>query len=813
MRLTHLALRGIGPYRDEARVDFDSLPRLVAVVGRNGSGKSTLCEAILGALDRVTPTRGPLTDLATTRDAFVEVGFDAGAAFTVRQLVDGVARKGEALVTNGTGAALLPDAKVTTFDRWRAESLPPTSVLLSTVFAAQGSGGFLDLSAGDRKAVLLRALGIEHLELLAEQARERARDVKARAEAMIERVSAERERSVPVEQAEDELREAQESAGVLDEALAAARRALVAARERHAALVDAWESAERARRARQDAQERVRRAEAAYESLKARAQAQRALLADQDRVENAVASLPGLRERVEAAREALAAAEARLREREQRARETAAARQAAEERYGRAVREHERMRKAAEGLAGAREAAVALPGVTDDLRRAQDEVERHAEAAEHLVDAMQNSAARRLDGLRETLGWIADGTVALDLVRATAAEAIAVDDDRASEAREAPENLVAVRARLADARAALDATRKRASAVEIMAATLPARERAAAEADQAHAEVAPANVDAEAARKAAKEADHDIGPARHDVEQARATLSHAREVLAEAEMVAARAPEVAAAAARLDELRDAASLAERALHEARRQLDDTPEPPAAEPVKSVAAEEQAVSRAEQAARSGAAAVAVAESKLEAARVAEAEIARLDAEVRGLHDELADWTRLGRDLGRDGLQAYEIDAAGPEISTIATSLLHETFGPRWTVSLQTTRPSADGKRAIECFEVRILDTESGRDGEATGLSGGERVIVGEALSLALTTVACRRAGFTRPTLIRDESGAALDAERARAYVAMLRRAADLIGADRVLLVSHSAEVQALCDGRIEIEDGRLTVAGN
>ena len=44
---------------------------------------------------------------------------------------------------------------------------------------------------------------------------------------------------------------------------------------------------------------------------------------------------------------------------------------------------------------------------------------------------------------------------------------------------------------------------------------------------------------------------------------------------------------------------------------------------------------------------------------------------------------------------------------------------------------------------------------------------------------------------------------LDPENARAYVAMLRRAADIIGADKVLIVSHSQEVIDLADARIEI----------
>lgn len=78
-----------------------------------------------------------------------------------------------------------------------------------------------------------------------------------------------------------------------------------------------------------------------------------------------------------------------------------------------------------------------------------------------------------------------------------------------------------------------------------------------------------------------------------------------------------------------------------------------------------------------------------------------------------------------------------------------------------------------------------------------------MILGEPVSLALTMLGCRRMGVERPTLVRDESGAALDAQNARAYVAMLRRAASLINADKVLIVSHSADVVSLADARIDL----------
>jgi exonuclease SbcC len=183
---------------------------------------------------------------------------------------------------------------------------------------------------------------------------------------------------------------------------------------------------------------------------------------------------------------------------------------------------------------------------------------------------------------------------------------------------------------------------------------------------------------------------------------------------------------------------------------------------------------------------------------------------LQAELAAAELDLSDWVRLGNDLGRDGLQASLIDCAGPELTEMVNDLLHTCVGPRWTIAIEASKTSADGKRELSGMEVRVLDTQSGREAGAETFSGGEQVLLQEAISLALTMLACRRAGATQPTLIRDETGAALSPENARAWVAMMRRAADLIGADKVLYVSHSPECQELADARIVVEDGKVTV---
>jgi exonuclease SbcC len=172
------------------------------------------------------------------------------------------------------------------------------------------------------------------------------------------------------------------------------------------------------------------------------------------------------------------------------------------------------------------------------------------------------------------------------------------------------------------------------------------------------------------------------------------------------------------------------------------------------------------------------------------------------------DDAADWTLLGESLGRDGLQAILIDAAGPELTELVNDLLHTCHGPRFSMRIEASRTSADGKKVLDGCEVTVTDAKEGREAPGETFSGGEQAILNEALGLALTVLTCRRSGASRPTLIRDEPTAALDPENGLAYAAMLRRAASYVSAHKILFVTHQAAIAELADGRVDL-DGRTS----
>jgi DNA repair protein SbcC/Rad50 len=222
-------------------------------------------------------------------------------------------------------------------------------------------------------------------------------------------------------------------------------------------------------------------------------------------------------------------------------------------------------------------------------------------------------------------------------------------------------------------------------------------------------------------------------------------------------------------------------------------------------------EERELETAEQTLRDGEAAQLLLRAKVEEAEQVSDRVRVLQREREHFTEAVADETLMAHSYGRDGLQALEIDAAGPELSGTINKLLRTCFGSRFTVTIETTRMSADQKRQLEGCEVVVIDNEKGRIASGESLSGGQKVIVGEAISLALTKLACDRNGITNPTLVRDESGAALSPMYAPKYIGMLRLAMDMIGSPQCLFVSHDPDVQELADSAIHINnDGTVTV---
>jgi DNA repair exonuclease SbcCD ATPase subunit len=176
-------------------------------------------------------------------------------------------------------------------------------------------------------------------------------------------------------------------------------------------------------------------------------------------------------------------------------------------------------------------------------------------------------------------------------------------------------------------------------------------------------------------------------------------------------------------------------------------------------------------------------------------------------VRGLEEQVSNWTALGQHLGKDGLQKEEVSAAGPQLTEITNNLLRTAGDTRHTVSIETERLHSNKKQMIPCLDIMVFDSVEQISKESRRLSDAGKVLVGEPFSLALVVLGCQRAGIKSPTIFRDEATGVMDVANSGFYIGMLRGFAEMLDA-HVLFISQNPAMWDLADSRVFIEAGKL-----
>lgn len=817
LRFDGVRARNMGVFK-ELDIDVAAITgKLVAVTGEIGAGKSTFLELLCGGVYRSCPTRGTLASLASARDSSLEVRVTNGSPWTVRHKIDGISGKGEALLLRGDGTPELPDTKVKAYDQWVEQHLPSPEVLYVSTVAVQRGQGFLGLKAADRKAVLLRVLGVEQLEVQSVEARERAKAPRLAVATLDARIADERSRAVEVEAAQKLVASASESVGAAALALEARQAELRTWEAERIALEAAQVEAKASEAKAASLRTVVAAEEATVADLTTRLANNRRALAQAEQVRAAVARRAEIVAHLTALELAVVAAEGACREATATSNAASAAFAAAE----RAVREasarvDEAKRREAEarGRLAEREEvnkaaddAVACLLARDAARVA---VEKNEHALEELRGQRVVGAEGRVKSLRDGLIEIAGPALNPQNV---ASATLMRDDEVVDLARSLP-------GRTKEAEAALLASKQGLSKIEAELARLQRIASRAQLIERAEQDLVAAERDAAAAAAAveplvtaAKEAKADfeaavgVVAARKDAGSAeRAEIASLRAESDGLAKLASLLPAVEQASSRIEDLVPQVAAAEARVLAAQGELAAVPTPAklaAFPPRPDVSAEERGLLEARRVAT-------LAQSTVERAIESAARLAKLAAERAAAFEQLEDWSLLADSFGRDGLQASEIDEAAGQLTATINDLLHTAFGTRWTVTIETQRASSDGKKLLEGLEVRVLDTQEGREGLAETLSGGQSVLVGEAVSLALAMLAAGRSGIRGATIVRDETGSHLSVGVAREYVAMLRRAAEIVGASHVLFVSHVPEIAELADARIHVENGKAAV---
>jgi exonuclease SbcC len=139
------------------------------------------------------------------------------------------------------------------------------------------------------------------------------------------------------------------------------------------------------------------------------------------------------------------------------------------------------------------------------------------------------------------------------------------------------------------------------------------------------------------------------------------------------------------------------------------------------------------------------------------------------------------------------------------------LLEGCFDNKFEIRFRTQRPKADGRGMVDDFDVEVRNKNLDRTCLVDELSGGQFVLVNEAVNLGIAIYNMRQGeGIRYETLFRDETVGALDAANGKEYVRMLRRAMDLGGFRQVIFICHTPLVWELADCVLTVSGGRVHI---
>lgn len=200
----------------------------------------------------------------------------------------------------------------------------------------------------------------------------------------------------------------------------------------------------------------------------------------------------------------------------------------------------------------------------------------------------------------------------------------------------------------------------------------------------------------------------------------------------------------------------------------------------------------------------------AEAEREAIELAKAQVETFKPVIFQAEKDRKSYDLLWKAFGKTGLQSLEIGLSGPAVSEISNQLLYSCYGPRFSIKLPIQRLTADKSGYVDDFDIYVYDQEQSREGGLSALSGGEQVLNGEAVALAIALFNQQKNGISWQTLFRDEPSSALDDSTVPAYVTMLRKACELGKFSKLFFISHQGVAQEMADQRIIVSNGRVEV---
>jgi len=801
MRLKKLTYRGVVNTAGTIEIDFTQLPPgIVALVGKNGSGKSTCMEAIPGALYRTLPSRSSLTGSCHGKDAFIELGYEFGGT-DYRSLVkiDAERETQESYLYTGDGTSLV-SGKVTEYNAMVADKIGSPSIFFASVFASQGKkGNFVGKTQAQRKELFIELLGLGHLQKISDKAKDRAKAIDQEVMIIRSKISDFETKLAGIPDLQASLATYQEDLAKKTSTLEGLNKDLQDRIQEEATIRARMETAAGITKQISDLRSEIQKIEAQDKDIEERLVNNRKILDQAEQIRGAAEVLESLKERLAEAEGELAKAEATRESLVNRKDESRALLD------GAATCD----RKLAElKLASQSGRSKELANKDAEVREAERDVSacRQTIATEETKLAGVKAEIKRMQEQSRILGAIPCGdsypSCTLIASAITARDTIADKERQVGEWAESLELAGSTLFKDQGRLTALQGERETIASAPIEETPAEIAVRTKAEGYRKDAAEHTPSLDEEAANRGA-------------ISLAKATIDDHKTAIEKTRKTVDLLPKLEAAEKRIAELEAEAerNLAERGekngkIDLLKRDLANLPDKGALEAaIENRADADVSVQESERIILDIQGKVAAARARLEDLQ----KLTPLKNVQENILTEklrhLSHWLHLQKAFGKDGIQALEIDSAGPGVSALVNDLLHVCYGSRFTFALRTTREGDKGQQ-IEDFGLQVTDNETGRVGDIGDLSGGEGVVMNESLGLGIAIFNTNKSGRKWETLWRDETAGALDPEAAMKYLQMLRRAIELGNFYQVVIIAHNQELWESCDARIHFAKGQI-----
>jgi len=765
---------GVAPYYGQ-KVHFplSELPPLVAVHGPNGAGKSMLLGLLLAGAYGEHPTYGSLDALAIAKDAGVRVRLKTSAGHW--DIYQDIGQKQTRVFQVGVEDPVFAGGPKK-YAKWMEDNLPPYEAVFYGSFLTTKEDSIGKLRDARLKSVVMKAFGMSRYELLAVAANKRAnraRDehlqTKAQRDVLLQidpvpvraEVADQEQKVLAAEQA---LGREQRCRGVYDAWTVRQKEA----NRCHAAQVEAETHFRTAEQALQDAAV-IRAAEVTRKSLERELMTLRAQFVEQEaHVKQAIADC-------QVSVRAQNVLRAEVKEAED-----------AWESARRSVETHLPARDAAGRVAFLQQAHAATEKTLHDAKTLL------AGLHEDRVQLSHGRAEALKGGVEEILTVAGvDKDPAEDRIKKVkqAGQRTLLRDQ--TDANDLDDQIAATTTLVRQREGELARSTKALRDAEQLAMRLPLLEKAEANVVDQRAKVQ------ERSARLAEEETHGAeltrtrGVTEADLAVLKTKGTSLREKFNQASVTAGRYQELLKAEGTLDALRDAVSEATSATLRARQAVGSEPSKGNTEVASKALQSERAI-------------LSTLQERLRRVESDAVKAAKLEEQLSRLELEASRWARAAEVCGRDGLQAVAVETVCNRIAQTATEIFHRVCGPTWSIRFASTR-GGDGK-VIEQARWMAKKHADDKEREVRATSGGEEVMLTNAILFAFAYELQERTDRVDATVIVDETSGALRGENQEKWVAILREGANVAGVERVLMVPpDSPTILHIADAQVAIPE--------